>query len=114
MDRYVEPLLKLGLKATLGKGFRGPAVKEALQRYKAVHLHAIGGLGAMLSKRIKSARIVAYEDLGPEAIYAFEVEDFPVIVANDAHGGDVYSANVRQFSELPEFEPVWVKGQLVG
>ncbi|MBI3922271.1 MAG: fumarate hydratase C-terminal domain-containing protein [Armatimonadetes bacterium] len=114
MDKYVEPLLKLGLRATIGKGFRGATVKEALKTYKAVHLHAIGGLGALLSKRIKSARIIAYEDLGPEAIYEFDVEDFPVIVANDAHGGDVYSTNVRQFSELPEFEPSWVGGQLAG
>jgi fumarate hydratase subunit beta len=95
MDRYVEAVLKAGLKGMIGKGERKPEVGELLKKYKAVYLAAIGGAGAYLSKRIKSSRIVAFEELGPEAVYEFEVEDFPVIVAMDAHGGNIYKEALK-------------------
>lgn len=100
MDKYMEPLLKAGLKATIGKGYRGWKVVELMKKYKAVYLVATGGVGALLSKRIKSARIVAYEDLGPEAVRELEVEDFPVIVANDVRGGDLFEEGVKKYSRI--------------
>ncbi|KUJ95473.1 MAG: fumarate hydratase subunit beta [Desulfonauticus sp.] len=90
MDSYAPTLHKLGVKATIGKGKRSPEVKEALQKYKAVYFGATGGAGALLSKCIKRAKIIAYEDLGPEAIRALQVEDFPLLVVNDAYGGELY------------------------
>lgn len=90
MDAYSPKLLALGLKGMIGKGFRSEAVKEALKRNKAVYLGATGGVGALLAQRIVSSRVVAYEDLGPEAIYELEVVDFPVVVINDMYGGDLY------------------------
>jgi len=90
MDAYSPRLLAQGLRAMIGKGYRGPKVIEALQLYHAVHFTAIGGLGALLGKTIKKAKVVAYEDLGTEAIHELWVEDFPVIVAYDAHGRSVY------------------------
>ncbi len=90
MDRFAPSLYAAGLKATIGKGYRTPPVREAIQRHSALYLAAIGGSGALLSQRIVSSEIVAYEELGPEAIYRFEVRDFPAIVINDAHGNDLY------------------------
>lgn len=90
MDAYTPRLLEAGLKGMIGKGKRSPEVKEAIKKHKAVYFAAAGGAGALLSKRIKKAEIVAYEDLGPEAIYRLEVEDFPVIVVNDIFGNDLY------------------------
>ncbi len=92
MDPYTPELLALGLKGTIGKGERSPEVLEALKRHKAVYFAAIGGLGALLSRCIKKAEVVAYPDLGPEAIYRLEVEEFPVVVADDCHGKDPYQA----------------------
>ncbi len=89
MDRYAPPLLAAGLKGIIGKGGRGPAVREALQKHKAVYFLAVGGTGALLAKQIKKVDIVAYEDLGTEAVRRLEVEDFPVIVCNDIYGGDL-------------------------
>jgi fumarate hydratase subunit beta len=90
MDPYVERLLALGLKATIGKGARSPQVVEAMKRYRAVYLAAIGGAAALIASSIKECEVLAYEDLGPEAVRRLVVEDFPAIVANDIYGGNVY------------------------
>jgi fumarate hydratase subunit beta len=90
MDRYAPRLLALGLKGMIGKGKRSPEVKAALQEHKAVYFGGIGGAGALASRHIKSAEMVACEDLGTEAIRRLEVEDFPAVVINDCHGGDAY------------------------
>lgn len=90
MDAYTPRLLEAGLKGMIGKGKRSQEVREAIKRFKAVYFAAAGGAGALLSKRIKKADVVAYEDLGPEAIYRLEIEDFPVVVVNDIYGNDLY------------------------
>jgi len=90
MDRFTAPLLKAGIKATIGKGKRGKEAVSAMKKHKAVYLAATGGAGALLSKRIKRARVAAYPELGPEAIYELEVENFPAIVANDMKGNDIF------------------------
>ena len=97
MDPYSPLLVAHGLKAMIGKGKRSAEVREALKRHKAVYLGAVGGAGALLSKRIVAAEIVAYEDLGPEAIRRLEVRDFPAVVVNDAHGGDLYEEGRRRY-----------------
>jgi fumarate hydratase subunit beta len=89
LDPYTPTLLEAGLKGIIGKGGRGPAVREALQKHKAIYFAAVGGVGALLSQRIKKVDIVAYEDLGTEAIRRMEVEDFPAIVVDDVHGADL-------------------------
>jgi fumarate hydratase subunit beta len=98
MDRFTPALLGLGLKGTIGKGYRGAAVKEALRRHRAVYLGAIGGAGAVLSRHVVALEVIAYEDLGTEAIRRLEVRDFPAIVINDCHGGDLYEDGARQFA----------------
>ena len=100
MDKYTPKLHELGLKATIGKGFRTQPVKEALKKYKAVYFAAYGGTAALLSKHIVSAEIVAYEDLGPEAIRKLVFKDFPVIVANDIYGGDIFEEGQAKYREL--------------
>jgi fumarate hydratase subunit beta len=90
MDPFSPRLIAHGLRATIGKGYRGDEVRQALKRYGAVHLAALGGAGALLSRHIVRAEIVAYEDLGTEAIRRLEVVDFPAVVAYDAAGGSVY------------------------
>jgi len=90
MDPYSPKLLAGGLKAMLGKGYRGDEVREALKKYTAVHLSTIGGAGALLSKHIAKAEVIAYEDLGAEAIRKLQVVDFPAIVAYDCYGNTVY------------------------
>jgi fumarate hydratase subunit beta len=90
MDSYTPRLLAAGLKGIIGKGVRSKEVKEAMKKYKAVYLAAIGGVGALISKSIIKSEIVAYPDLGPEAVLRLEVKDFPVTVINDIHGGDLY------------------------
>ncbi|HET7341318.1 MAG TPA: FumA C-terminus/TtdB family hydratase beta subunit [Methylomirabilota bacterium] len=98
MDKFTPALLKLGLKATMGKGYRSQPVKDALRQFKGVYLGAIGGAGAVLSRHVKKAEFVAYEDLGTEAIRRLEVEKFPAIVLNDCHGGDLYQDGQKQFA----------------
>ena len=98
MDKFTPALLKLGLKATIGKGYRGQAVKDALRQHKGVYLGAIGGAGAVLSRHIKKLEVVAYEDLGTEAIRRLEVESFPAIVINDCHGGDLYQDGQKVYA----------------
>jgi len=97
MDPYTPKLLEAGLKITIGKGRRSDEVKQALIKYKACYLAATGGAGALISKSIKSARIVAYEDLGPEALRELEVVDFPAIVINDAYGNDLYEMGMKSY-----------------
>ncbi len=100
MDKYVEPLLKLGLKGMIGKGYRSPQVKELLKQYKAVYFAAVGGVATLLAKCIKSSEIIAYEDLGTEAVRRLYVEDFPVIVANDIYGGDIFEEGRAKFARI--------------
>ena len=99
MDKFTPALLAAGLKATMGKGYRGQAVKDALKAQKGVYMGAIGGAGAVLSRFIKKAEVVAYEDLGTEAIRRLEVESFPAIVLNDCHGGDLYQDGQKEFAQ---------------
>jgi fumarate hydratase subunit beta len=98
MDKFTPALLKLGLKGTLGKGYRGQAVKDALRQHKGVYFGAIGGAGAMLSRHVKKLEVVAYEDLGTEAIRRLEVEGFPAIVINDCRGGDLYQEGQKAYA----------------
>ena len=91
MDPFTPKILSCGLKGMIGKGKRSEEVKEAIKKYRAVYFVAIGGAGAYLSERIKKAKVVLYEDLGPEAVFELEVEDFPVIVGIDSSGNDIYS-----------------------
>lgn len=98
MDIYTPILLKYGLKGTIGKGKRSKEVVKALKKYKAVYFVAVGGAGALLSKRIKKAEIIAYPELGPEAIYRLEVKDFPVIVANDIYGNDLFESERKKYA----------------
>ena len=95
MDKYTPMLLKAGLGGTIGKGQRSEDVISALCKYKSVYFAAIGGAGALLSTKVKSAKLVAYEDLGCEAIRQLEVVDFPVIVAVDTYGGNIYGRNFK-------------------
>ena len=90
MDRYTPALIKRGMIGMVGKGRRSDAVKEAMREYGAVYFAAIGGAGALLSKCIKASKIKAYGDLGAEALRRIEVRDFPVVVAIDMDGNDVY------------------------
>ncbi|MCS7116961.1 MAG: Fe-S-containing hydro-lyase [Nitrososphaerota archaeon] len=100
MDVFLEPLLKLGLKGTIGKGYRSQAAIDAMVRYGAVYFVAIGGAGALISKRIKRAEVIAYEDLGTEAVMKLEVENFPVIVANDTLGNDIFKLGIQRYSKI--------------
>lgn len=90
MDVYSPQLMEQGLKGMIGKGKRSSEVKDAMVKHKAVYFAALGGGGAIASLSVKNAVPVAYEDLGPEAIVELTVEDFPLIVVNDIHGGDAY------------------------
>lgn len=90
MDKYAPALLDLGLKGMIGKGKRSQAVKDAIVRNGAVYFAAVGGAGALLSRSIVSSEVIAYDDLGTEAIRRLEVKDFPVIVVMDAEGNDLY------------------------
>lgn len=97
MDKYTPALLAKGLRGMIGKGYRSQAVKDALVEFKGVFLASVGGAGALLSKRIKESRILAYEDLGPEALREFIVEDFPTIVIHDMYGGDQYAEGQKLY-----------------
>ena len=97
MDAYTPRLMAEGLKGMIGKGLRTKAVKDAMVKNKAVYLGAIGGAGAVISQSIKKADVVAYEELGAEAIRRLEVEDFPVTVINDIYGGDLYEEGKAKY-----------------
>lgn len=98
MDTYAPAIMQAGLRAMVGKGLRGQAVVDAMKEHGVVYLVSTGGAGALLARRITAAEVVAYADLGPEAIYRLEVKDFPTIVAIDAHGGDLYAAGKQRFA----------------
>jgi len=97
MDAYAPSLIERGLKGMIGKGMRSDAVKEAMKKHKAVYFAATGGAGALLAKKVKKAIVVAYEDLGTEAIRRLEVEDFPAIVVNDIQGNDLYVEGQKKY-----------------
>ena len=97
MDAYAPALIEHGLKGMVGKGIRNQAVKDAMIRHKAVYFGATGGAAALISRSIVSCEVVAYGDLGTEAIHRLEVRDFPVIVINDCFGGDLYEEGVKAF-----------------
>jgi len=99
MDKYTPALLDLGLKGMIGKGKRTEAVKQAIVRNGAVYFAAVGGAGALLSKAILKSEIIAYDDLGTEAIRKLEVKDFPVIVVIDSEGNDLYETAINEFRE---------------
>ena len=97
MDSYAPRLMASGLKGMIGKGNRSQAVKDAIQKYKSVYFAAIGGAGALISRSIKKAEVIAYEELGAEAIRRLEVENFPATVINDIHGGDLYEQGKTEY-----------------
>lgn len=98
MDPYVPALLAQGLKGMIGKGNRSPQVREALKKYRAVYLGATGGAGALIARTIEKAEVVAYEDLGAEAVRRLEVVDFPAVVINDIHGRDLYEEGKAKYA----------------
>ena len=102
MDSYAPQLMDVGLLGMVGKGKRGQEVKDKIVEKGAVYFAAIGGAAALIKKTIKSSEIVAYEDLGAEAVRKMYVEDFPVTVINDAHGNDLYQSGRKEYLE-------WVK-----
>lgn len=104
MDMYTPTLLELGLKGMIGKGPRSQEVKDAIKKHKAVYFAAIGGAGALISKTIKKAEVIAYPELGTEAVMRLEVKEFPAIVVNDVHGGDLYRIGVEQYQETDDAE----------
>lgn len=97
MDPYAPRLLELGLKGMIGKGRRSQEVKEAMIKHKAVYMAAIGGAGALMARAIKEVRVVAYDELGPEAIRELKVEKLPVVVVNDIYGNDLYVEGQKQY-----------------
>jgi fumarate hydratase subunit beta len=97
MDRYTPRLIAAGIKAMIGKGSRSPEVREAIRKYKAVYLVTTGGAGALLAKTIRQAEVIAYEDLGTEAILRLTVENFPAIVANDIYGEDLFEQGKAKY-----------------
>ena len=98
MDKYTPALLDMGLRGMIGKGRRNQEVKDAVVRNGAVYFAAVGGAGALLSRAIISSEVIAYDDLGTEAIRKMEVKDFPVIVVLDAQGNDLYETAVQQYA----------------
>ncbi len=104
MDKYAPILLELGVKGMIGKGPRGEEVKSAIIKHKAVYFASIGGAGALISKAIKKADVIAYAELGTEAVMRLEVEDFPAIVVNDVYGSDLYRIGVKKYQETGDAE----------
>ena len=100
MDPYTPGLISQGLKGMIGKGPRSPDVVEALKVHKAVYFVAVGGAAALIARCVKKADVVAYDDLGPEAVRRLEVEDFPVIVANDCNGNDLFAEGVKRYRRV--------------
>ncbi|MBI2909481.1 MAG: Fe-S-containing hydro-lyase [Chloroflexi bacterium] len=97
MDFYAPRLLEEGLRAMIAKGSRLPAVKEAMKKHKAVYFATIGGAGALIARTIKKSELVAYGDLGAEAVLRLEVEDFPAVVINDIYGADLYEQGKAKY-----------------
>ncbi|MHC4661051.1 MAG: Fe-S-containing hydro-lyase [Planctomycetota bacterium] len=99
MDAYAPRLIELGLKGMIGKGMRNQEVKDACVKHGTVYFAATGGAAALIARTIKSADVVAYEELGPEAVRLLKVEDFPATVINDIHGNDLYEQGVKEYAE---------------
>ncbi|MFO7674967.1 MAG: Fe-S-containing hydro-lyase [bacterium] len=97
MDKYTPTLLARGLKGMIGKGNRTQPVLDAIRQYRAVYFAAVGGAAALISRSIKAAKVIAYDELGPEAVRELEVEDFPAIVVNDPSGRDLYDEGVARY-----------------
>ena len=97
MDMYTPRLIEAGIRAMIGKGSRSPAVREAIKKYKAVYFATTGGAGALLANSVRQSEVIAYEDLGAEAILRLEVENFPAIVANDIYGGDLFEQGKAKY-----------------
>ena len=97
MDAYSPLLMERGLKGMIGKGKRSPEVIESMKKNKAVYFAATGGVGALIAKCIKKAKVIAFEDLGPEAINELEVENFPLTVINDIEGNDLYETGIKKY-----------------
>ena len=100
MDAYTPALMAQGVKGTIGKGNRGPEVREALRKYRGVYFAGIGGASVLLSKRVTSVEVICYEDLGTEAVRRLMVVDFPVVVANDMYGGDIYEKARQEYARV--------------
>ena len=100
MDKYTPALLELGMRGMIGKGRRTEAVRESMMTNQAVYFAAVGGAGALLSKSILQAEVIAYEDLGTEAIRKLEIKDFPVIVVMDCEGNNLYDMAIEQYKEI--------------
>ena len=105
MDAYSPALMAEGLRGMIGKGMRSGEVKEALKKYKAVYLGAIGGAGALLSRCIRSVEVVAYDDLGAESLRRIIVQDFPATVINDIYGGDMYEEGRARYRRVDPVPP---------
>ncbi len=97
MDVYAPELISLGLKGMIGKGRRSEAVKKALKEQGAVYFGATGGAGALLARTVVASRVIAYEDLGPEAVIRLEVRDMPLFVINDIYGDDLYEQGMEHY-----------------
>uniref|UniRef100_A0A7C4UB91 Fe-S-containing hydro-lyase n=1 Tax=candidate division WOR-3 bacterium TaxID=2052148 RepID=A0A7C4UB91_UNCW3 len=100
MDKYTPKLLEIGLKGMIGKGERNKDVIDAIVKYRGVYFTAIGGAGAFISKCVKKADVIAFEDLGPEAVMRLEVEDFPLIVTIDANGNDFSKIGIEKYRRV--------------
>ena len=98
MDAYAPRLLEVGLKGMIGKGFMGPSVREALVKHKGMYMSAIGGAGALIGKRIKEVEIIAYEDLGPEAVRRLVVENFEAVVVYDMYAADLFKEGQAKYA----------------
>lgn len=101
LDEYTPALLTRGLRGMIGKGYRNRVVRDAIARHGCVYFVTVGGAAALVAERIKRVEMIAYEDLGPEAIQKLVVEDFPLVVANDAHGGDLFEAGRAAYATAP-------------
>jgi fumarate hydratase subunit beta len=101
MDPYAPSLIERGLRGMIGKGTRSKEVLEAMRRHGCVYFGAVEGTAALLAERVKEADVVAHEDLGPEAIHRLVVEEFPVVVVNDLHGGDLYREGRERWRKPP-------------
>ena len=98
MDPYAPILMEQGLRGMIGKGNRSPEVLEAMKKFSGVYFQSTGGAAALIAKSILKADIIAYNDLGPEAVRRMEVEDFPAIVVNDCHGGDLFASEIAKYN----------------
>lgn len=97
MDAYAPRLIEKGLRGMIGKGPRAPHVKEAMKKHGCVYLAATGGAGALMAQAVRKAEVIAFDDLGPEAVRRLEVVEFPAIVINDTRGNDLYIENVKKY-----------------